>query len=340
MNRKLAILFGVGLIGLGCLSADLRAAETANPKVRQLSQIFGDQSASKKALALVRDKRANVDDRRNALRALVNQRNVGLTETLNFLLDDDALRVDAIRAYGAIEDKQAPRLILARYSKLDFQGKRAVVETLSSRKNYATALLVALKENTVPRKDLPVYLARSLSTLLGESFTSWYGDVRELSKDRAASIRRLKALLTPERLAKADARNGRDMFRSICAGCHSLYGGGGRIGPDLTGFNRANTDYLLLNMIDPSADIQDAYKLVIIDTKDGQFLAGTIAQEDGQRVVMNLARQRQAVLKSNIVSRKVSDLSMMPEGTLTGLPDNLALDLVKYLQTTKQVPLP
>ena len=72
MNRKLAILFGVGLIGLGCLSADLRAAETANPKVRQLSQIFGDQSASKKALALVRDKRANVDDRRNALRALVN----------------------------------------------------------------------------------------------------------------------------------------------------------------------------------------------------------------------------------------------------------------------------
>jgi putative heme-binding domain-containing protein len=108
----------------------------------------------------------------------------------------------------------------------------------------------------------------------------------------------------------------------------------------LTGFNRGNTDYLLLNMIDPSADIQDAYKLVIIDTKDGQFLAGTIAQEDGQRVVMNLARQRQAVLKSNIVSRKVSDLSMMPEGTLTGLPDNLALDLVKYLQTTKQVPLP
>jgi hypothetical protein len=46
------------------------------------------------------------------------------------------------------------------------------------------------------------------------------------------------------------------------------------------------------------------------------------------------------VLKSDIVSRKVSDLSMMPEGTLTGLPDNLALDLVKYLQTTKQVPLP
>ena len=311
-------------------------AERPNASEQNVNAVASpDIGDSNEALDLVRNGRANVKARRAALRSLVAQRNPKLPPILRSLLADRNLRIDAIRAMGVIEDDRAPEALLSLYGRLGLQGKRAVLETLASRKKYATSLLSALKKNAVPRKDLPVYLARSLATLLGERFTSWYGDVRRLSEDKAESIRRLKALLTPERLARADAGKGGEYFRAVCAGCHPISGGGGRIGPDLLGFNRANIDFLLLNITDPSADIAEGYKLAIIDTKDGQFLAGTIAREDGQSVVLNLARQRQTVLKSDIVSRKFSDISMMPEGLLAGLPDDLALGFVKFLQTAK-----
>lgn len=328
----------------GWREARNRLNNSDNSEVRQLalrvSQIFGDRSAAGEALALVRDSGAASADRRSALQSLVTQRNPQLKALLKSMLDDDALRIDAIRAYGAIEDENAPELILSRYAKLGFQGKRAAVETLTSRKNYARALLAAMKKKTVPRADLPVYLARSLSNLLGKQFTRYYGEVTELSQDKAAAIAKYKKLLTPERLTRADVHKGRQMFQAVCASCHTLYGEGGELAPDLTGSNRADIDYILLNMIDPSADIPDAYKLVTLQTSDGQSLAGTIAQEDDQRVVIRLVGQTQTVLKSDIAGRQTSDLSMMPEGLLTALPDNMVLDLVKYLQTKKQVALP
>ena len=41
------------------------------------------------------------------------------------------------------------------------------------------------------------------------------------------------------------------MFNKACASCHTLYGHGGEIGPDLTGSGRDNLDYLLENIVDP-----------------------------------------------------------------------------------------
>ena len=46
------------------------------------------------------------------------------------------------------------------------------------------------------------------------------------------------------------------------------------------------------------------------------------------------------VAKADIKSRVVSKVSMMPEGLLNTLNDKEYLDLIKYLQTEKQVELP
>ncbi|MDA7667892.1 ThuA domain-containing protein, partial [bacterium] len=319
-------------------------SKSSDSKVRQLtqqlSQVFGDQSAIQAALTTVRDPSAKPEDRRSALRSLVTLRAPEIKDTLKSLLDDRSLQVDAIRAYGAIADSQAPRLILDRYAKLNFQGKRAAVETLASRKDYANALLRALTNKTVPREDVPTYIARSLSQLLGDHFNTAFGDVQKLSQDKATLISKYRGLLTDKHMAKADAHKGRATFEMVCAACHQIYGSGGQIGPDLTGSNRGDIDYILLNMIDPSADVPDAYKQLTINTKEGQVLVGTLAAEDGQRLVLNTVGQKLTVLKSDIDTRSLSPLSMMPEGLLPALPDSQVRDLVKYLQTTQQVDLP
>ena len=322
----------------------LRLSESEDGNVRklaqQLGQIFGDKAAIKNAMETVQNRKVPVAERRNALASLVNLRAPELSWILAIQLDDKDLHVDAIRAYSAIEVKDAPQRILDRYSKLSIPAKRAAIETLASRKSYSLKLVEAIRNQTVPKQDVPVYLARSLSQLLGSSFDNVYGFVPTLSEDKANVIKKYRKLFSPARLNHADVHKGRQVFEAACAACHKIYGKGGIIAPDLTGSNRADIEYILLNMIDPNADVPDAYKLVTIHTKDGQVLAGTISAEDGQRVVLNTVAQKVIVLKRDIKSRTVSKMSMMPEGLLPALPDDQVLDLVKYLQTKEQVSLP
>jgi putative heme-binding domain-containing protein len=65
----------------------------------------------------------------------------------------------------------------------------------------------------------------------------------------------------------------------LCANCHRLFGTGGEIGPDLTGSQRANLDYILENMIDPSASVARDYQMEILVTISGRVITGLVIAE-------------------------------------------------------------
>ena len=319
--------------------------ESDNREVRkmalELGQVFGDPAAIKVMLATVRNKKAAVGDRRASLRALLAQQNKQVFTELLALLDEPAMRLDAIRAYGVVEQPKAADLLLKRYPKLAAQEKRAVIETLATRKTYAQALLAAMKAKTVAKQEVPTYVARSLQAILGDSFTEVYGPVREVAQDKTQLIAKYKRLLTPAALSKADPVRGRAVFQKTCAACHTLYDTGGKVGPNITGSNRANLNYILLNLLDPSYDVPESYKMVMITTVNGRVLSGVIGEENDQRLVLKTAEQPRVVIpKDDIDLRRVSPLSLMPEGQLLKMKNQQVLDLIKYLQTDQQVELP
>lgn len=305
----------------------------------QLSQIFGDQAAMQRSLATLKDEQALPDLRRNALKSLLMQRHAEVAAELPALLDQEALRLDAIRGFGVFDLPDAPKVLLSRYSQFNPQQQRAVIETLATRKNYAAGLVDAIDAGTIDRKDIPVYIARSVRDMMGGKFTKVYGEIPELEKDTKRLIAKYRELIEPK-LDEADPSKGRAVFQKTCASCHLLYGEGGKIGPDLTGSNRANLDYILLNSLAPSEDVPVGYRMVIIATDDGRVLNGVIGEEDDQRIVLKTVDQPSLViLKDEIITRKVSDKSMMPDGQLQQLPTQEVIDLIKYLQTTEQVEL-
>ncbi|NNJ26373.1 c-type cytochrome [Alienimonas chondri] len=326
--------------GWTTLSRKLTTSE--NDAVRQrtvaLSQIFGDQAAAARALASVQDPAIEAGQRRSALSLLLNQQNRDASDLLKSLIDDPAMTLDAIRGYAVVENEEAPSVLLTRFPKLDAQQRRAVIETLASRKVYAEALLEALNNQQVARDDVPAQVARSLNALLGERFTETFGEVRAVSEDRARLLQKYKTLCSPTAIAAANASRGRAVFQKTCAACHTLYGEGGEVGPDLTGSNRANLDYILLNSVDPSYDVPDAYKTTSVLTVDGRVINGVLAEEDAVRIVLKTAEEpRLVVAKEDVLERSVSPTSMMPDGQLDQLDEQAVIDLIKYLRTTEQV---
>ncbi len=319
-----------------------KLSTSSNSDVRQriaeLSQIFGDEAATARALETVQDTSAQTARRRVALHALLTQQNERASELLEQLLDEPELRLDAIRGFAAIENDQAPAILLGQYANSTAPHRKAIVETLATRKGYAEALLDALRTKQIPKADVPAHVARSLDFILGDSFAGVFGDVRQLSTDRTTLIAKYKRLITEDALDSADASQGRAIFNKTCATCHVMYGTGGDIGPDLTGSNRANLDYILLNSVDPSYDVPEGYQMVVVQTSDGRVVNGVVAEENAQRLVLKTAQQpRVVILKEDIEVRQISKKSIMPEGQLEQMKPQEIIDLIKYLRTVGQV---
>ncbi|MCH1440176.1 MAG: c-type cytochrome [Rubripirellula sp.] len=322
------------------LSNKLASSQHAEERalLQQLSQIFGDTAAMQQALATVLDTEAKTETRRIALRSLLAQQDKQVSLKLESLLDDPAICLDAIRGYASVENPSAPKILVSRYASLDAPLQRAIIETLATREGYASGLLTAIESGKIAREDIPAHVARSLDVLLGDRFTKVFGEVQDLSADRAKLMAKYKAMCSPAAMEKADASRGRAVFAKTCASCHLMYGEGGKIGPDLTGSNRANLDYILLNSVDPSYDVPEGYKMVLIQTVDGRLLNGVVAEEDARRVILKTVEQPRVVIaKDDIEARKISTKSMMPDGQLEQMKPQEMLDLIKYLRTTAQV---
>ena len=324
--------------------ADLQ--NSGDAEVRRLSlqtaQHFGDTVAAQRLLDVLNDRNAPADERRQALRSLANQKMGSLKSHLVELLHDEVVRRDAIRAVAAFDDGELFNALFEMYHEFNADEKLDALQALAARTDSGWKLAFAIYEKEIPKKDVPAYVARQLQRVVGNKFVDIWGPLETLPESVAGDFSKYRELLTDEAVRNANPTKGRAVFKRACSACHKLYDEGGAIGPEITGANRANLDYLLGNILTPSADIQDAYRMVLILTDDGRLYSGILAGENEHQVQLRVPGELEpiAVPKSEIVSREIAPVSMMPEGLLKNLPDAEVLDLVAYLRTTKQVPLP
>ncbi len=309
-----------------------------------LAVTFGDEKAVEAMKATVADTSASAASRTAALHVLLRRGKPDLLPILQKLLDDKALRSDAIRGLAAFDDRETPGLLLKTYPTLAAAEKEDAVQTLASRSTWALALLDAIESGTVPRRDVSTFVARQIQGLsekrVGQRLAQVWGQIQPASARRAELMAKYKAILTDENLAKADLSHGRLMFSRNCASCHKLYTDGGDVGPGLTGSQRSNLDYLLENVLDPSAVVPNEYRMSILQLQSGRTLNGIISQETDKSVTVKTANEVIVVPKDEIETRTVSKLSIMPEGILEKLSDAEARDLIAYLRGKEQVPLP
>jgi putative heme-binding domain-containing protein len=225
--------------------------------------------------------------------------------------------------------------VIEKYRSFDAAEKREAIQTLSSRRRYGRLLTDALARNVIPRSDVPPYAARQLRRVVGTPFTDVWGPVEQVAGEERA-FARYRGLLNEATLARADADSGKAVYQRTCGACHMLNGEGGAIGPDLTGSNRTNVEYLLFNVLNPNGEVQDAYKAVVITTRDGRTFSGTLSGETDRQVTLRVVDRDVVVInKADIQSRETTNVSMMPMGLFDALTDREVIDLVGYLRTVR-----
>ncbi|WZO95941.1 c-type cytochrome [Isosphaeraceae bacterium EP7] len=323
-------------------------AADPSPAVRDLALVlslkFNAPGADRSLRALMADPKADAPRRIAALTALVEGRPAGLAPDLQVQLADPALRPSALRALAAFDDPGTAKAILGRYPELTPAERLDAVSTLSTRPDYALALIDALEAGTVPRADVTATTARQLLTLgdkrIADRLAEVWGTLRATSGEKASLIARYQGILTPVRLETSSPARGRVAFDRLCASCHTLYDTGADVGPDLTGSDRGRADYILENVLDPSASVAADYRVTTLSTVDGRVLSGLVRNRTPEGLVLRTANDRLVIPVQDIEAEKHTNESMMPEGLLDKLTDRELLDLFAYLGTRQQVARP
>jgi putative heme-binding domain-containing protein len=319
-------------------------APAVRGKARETGVIFNGKAALAELRALASDPAQSVEIRNSALAALANQEDPSaLTIGLELIERDGPLRGEALRALARFDDPRITERVIALLPAMSASTQRDAITLLVSRLSGAKELLAGIDSGKLPLSLMSAPVARAIQGFKVPELDAWlekhWGTLKTTSEEKKAEIARYKKFLSPDQVASADVKRGKELFRGSCALCHQMFGTGGEVGPHLTG-GFTDLDYLLENLLDPNGAIGKDYQMVILTLTDGSLQAGIISAEDGNSVTLKIPGlpEPATVAKSRIKSREVSPNSLMPEGLLNGLQEPDVRNLFLYLRQTAEIP--
>ncbi len=320
------------------------ADEKLRSSVRELSVVFGDGRALDEVKRVAVDNKADINQRKAALQTLIDNRPPDLREICEKLLGVRFLNPIAARGLTTFDDPAIGAKLVGAYKSFHPSERAQLLATLVSRASFAGALLEAVGGGKIPRGDVTPFHARQILSFhdaaLDKKLAEVWGELHESSEDKRQFMAKLKQQMTPAALAQADKSAGRAAFAATCAVCHRLYGEGGEVGPDLTGTGRANLDYLLENIVDPSAAVSVEFRMTIVNMKDGRVLTGFITTKTDRTVTLRTMTEKLTLERGELAWMQELPQSMMPEGLLQALSATQVRDLFGYLMHPTQVALP
>ena len=301
----------------------------------------GSADALKKALALLSDKTASSTARiaiAKTLAELGKQEAVMPMVNLLKATNPPGLKRGILQAAAKFDDKRIPEALLLGWE-AQIAGDKALREdalrVMAGRKEWAQILVSFVNEWKIPAKQFTVDIVRQLSLHKDPEIDAaidkhWKGLLATgPTPEKKKESERIKAVL---KTGLGDADKGKIQFMARCAICHKLFGEGGQIGPELTGYDRSNADFWLDNLFMPSMEIREGFGAYIVKTKGGQILTGLMDAQDAKGIVIkDMANNKTALKQTDIESMTASPISLMPEGLTTGMSDADLKDFFAYL---------
>jgi putative heme-binding domain-containing protein len=129
-----------------------------------------------------------------------------------------------------------------------------------------------------------------------------------------------------------DRSRGRDVFEKNCVQCHSIGGSGGQVGPSLSGLASRTKEALLVDLFDPSRQVNPEFLSYTVELRNGDSLTGLIVAEAAATLTLrrpNVADE--TIPRERIRSIQASNLSLMPDGLEATMTTENVADLLAFL---------
>ena len=225
----------------------------------------------------------------------------------------------------------------------NFKGDTLTVAQtlLASRKSWAIELLSAIDNGNIKKETVPMEIVRKfllhrdqqIQTLVKKQ----YGDV-----SGATTTQMREQIVSLEKVINEGSGNpysGKKLFMQSCGKCHTLFEKGGQIGPNLTSYKRDDLSRMLLNIVNPSAEIREGFENYVVETISGRVISGFKADQDNKVVVIRGVDGKNMIIpRDNIEEMSAIPRSVMPTGTLDKLTERQIRDLFAYLRATQPLP--
>jgi putative membrane-bound dehydrogenase-like protein len=319
--------------------AKLLDAQPENLTVLRFAFRLGSAAAYQRALSKAADNKTP-EAARIALIELLGQ--AGNADCVAVLLRElseaktDVLRTALLSALQSFQDPSIAKAVIDLYPRLTTGLRGRILTLLLSRPASRLALVQAIDAGRIAAKDVPLDQVRQLAASKDEQIThlveKHWGKVAP--PPPGAKVARINAILHALGQRSGDVTKGKEYFTKVCATCHTLHGEGNKVGPDLTTADRKNRQFMVTNIVDPSAIIRPEFVSQVIATKDGRQLTGLIVETNGDAfTLVNEKNERTLLTKQQIDAMEPSSVSLMPENILDQFDEQQIRDLFAYLQS-------
>jgi putative heme-binding domain-containing protein len=323
------------------LATAMTKAGATSPTLR-LRQ--GEAAAVAEGLKTIGDESADATKRQQliAIFATINQPTC-VPVLLKLLQEsrNDTLRSAALGALQSYSNPEIGPAVIAAHGQLPDQVREVAQSLLASRRAWAEEFLSAIDGGRIDKQTVSEPTVRKLllhdSPRIAELCRKHWGELSGPSPDDLrAEIEKLIGVINS---ASGNPYQGKQLYTASCGKCHVLFAAGGKIGPDLTSYKRDDLRGMLLNVVNPSAEIREGFENYVVRTADGRTLTGFIADQDANVIVIKGADgQSISLARDEIDDMRANRLSVMPEGQLKELTDQQVRDLFAYLRATQPLP--
>ena len=326
---------------LAAALARLWQMEGSDPTLTRFALRLGSREAYARALSRLAD-RSEPPAVRLAFISAVGQ--AGRDDALSSLLplvdetgpQAETIRMAALAALEHFSDDAVAREVLARYAGFSPPLRSRAVALLCSRGSWSHQLVEAVTAGKIDPADVPIDRIRQMlahhDRELARAIESRWGKIRPATPGEKQAYVPVMGRMLNER--PGELANGQKLFIKHCATCHTLFGEGNKVGPDLTSADRKNRDALLINILDPSGTIRPEYVSQTALLIDGRVLTGLVSESgSGQLTFVDAKNQKVTVARNEIEEIKPADQSLMPDRLLETLTPQEVRDLFRYLQS-------
>lgn len=132
----------------------------------------------------------------------------------------------------------------------------------------------------------------------------------------------------------------RDAGRTTCLRCHTVHGVGARVGPELSDVGaRLDRAAIAAAILDPARDVDERWRATTFELADGRIVSGQVLRESGEAIdVVDVDGVPRALRPGEVVARRRSTTSIMPQGLARLVTRDEFADLVAYLATLQGAP--